>query len=333
MPRGIQPELSAKRGNLSKIISPPLTREDRKKAALAAQEAMLRFGITGVRSMERFECWEALHELDEEEALKLRVYHLLPPEQLDKALSAGLLPRNGSEHLLTGQMKLFADGSLGAATALLHAPYTDAPDEYGIPYMTVEELQKHSESAYQHGFDVAIHAIGDKAVTNALDAIEAARLKYPGAWRDSIEHVQLIRLQDLERFRMLGITASMQPRFIGTDWKVAMAKWGAERCRNAYALRTVLEYGVPLQCSSDTPVEPCDPRYGLYAARHASNAGRRTDRELVPRSMFDSGGSDQGLYRPPCLELASRAGLGYARSWEEGRSDSVPSGSLCTSAA
>ena len=245
---------------------PPLSREDRKQAVLAAQEAMLRFGITGVRSMEGFECWEALHELDQEEALKLRVYHLVRPGQLQQAVSAGLMPGKGSERLWGGQLKLFADGSLGAATALLHEAYADEPDEYGLPFMTREELQKHAESAYQHGFDVAIHAIGDKAVTNALDALEAARKKYPGAWRDSIEHVQLVRPEDLERFRRLGITASMQPRFITTDHKVAMAKWGEVRCRNAYALRTVLEYGISLQFSSDTPVEPCDPRHGLYAA-------------------------------------------------------------------
>ncbi|PIE32527.1 amidohydrolase [candidate division KSB3 bacterium] len=245
---------------------PPLTRDDLKQAVRSAQDVMLRFGLTGVRTMESFAPWEAVSELDKENGLKLRVYHLVSPDHLEQGIAAGLAPGKGSEHVWGGQVKLFADGSLGAATAFLHEPYTDEPANCGLPYLTTEQLQDCTERAYQNGFDVAIHAIGDRAFTNSLDAIEAARKKYPGAWRDSIEHVQLVRTQDLERCRALGITASIQPRFIMTDYKVASAKWGLDRCRNAYALRNVLQHDIPLQFSSDTPVETCDPRHGLYAA-------------------------------------------------------------------
>ena len=103
-------------------------------------------------------------------------------------------------------------------------------------------------------------------MTNALDAIAAARKTHPGPRRDSLEHIQLVRPQDLDRFLELEITASPQPQFIATDWDVANKKWGPERCQYAYALKTFLQRGIPTQFSSDTPVELCNPLLGLQAA-------------------------------------------------------------------
>jgi predicted amidohydrolase YtcJ len=200
---------------------PPATPEQRKNAALAAQQAVLRAGVTSVRSMEHLEQWEALQELDQEGRLKLRIYHALSPEELAEAAGRGITPGCGSSRLWFGQAKLFADGSLGSDTALLHEPYLHKPQDYGLAYLSVEELREKIELAYSHGCDVAIHAIGDKAVTNALDAISAARKKHPGPRRDSLEHVQLVRPQDFHRFLELEITASPQPPFIVTDWDMA----------------------------------------------------------------------------------------------------------------
>ena len=245
---------------------PPSTLEERKHAALAAQEEMLRLGITAIRSMETLEQWEAIAALESEGKLKLRIYHLLPPCELEKAAELGIKAGQGSERLWFGQAKLFADGSLGADTALLHEPYTHKPGEYGIACLTPEEMQHDIELAYRYGCDVAIHAIGDKAVSNALDAIAAARKTHPEPRRDTLEHVQLVRPQDFARFRELDIIASPQPSFIVTDWKMATEKWGKERCQSAYALKTILDHGIPLQFSSDTPVELCNPLAGMQAA-------------------------------------------------------------------
>ncbi|MDY0093747.1 MAG: amidohydrolase [Candidatus Vecturithrix sp.] len=245
---------------------PPATPEQRKNAALAAQQAVLRAGVTSVRSMEHLEQWEALQELDQEGRLKLRIYHALSPEELAEAAGRGITPGCGSSRLWFGQAKLFADGSLGSDTALLHEPYLHKPQDYGLAYLSVEELREKIELAYSHGCDVAIHAIGDKAVTNALDAISAARKKHPGPRRDSLEHVQLVRPQDFHRFLELEITASPQPPFIVTDWDMANKKWGPERCRYAYALKSFLQHGIPLQFSSDMPVELCNPLAGIQVA-------------------------------------------------------------------
>ncbi|GAK61385.1 putative metal-dependent hydrolase [Candidatus Vecturithrix granuli] len=245
---------------------PPASLEQRKKAALAAQQEVLRAGVTSVRSMEHLEQWEALQELDQEEQLKLRIYHLLAPEELAEAATRGIVPGYGSDRLWFGQAKLFADGSLGSDTALLHEPYLHKPGDYGLAYLSVEELREKVELAYSYGCDVAIHTIGDKAVSNALDAIGAARKVYPGPRRDSLEHVQLFRPQDLDRFLELQITASPQPPFIVSDWEMADKKWGPERCRYAYALKSFFQHGIPTQFSSDMPVELCNPLAGIQAA-------------------------------------------------------------------
>lgn len=245
---------------------PSASLEKRKQAALKAQQELVHLGITGVHSMEGLEQWEALAELEREAQLKLRVYHLLPPHDIERAVARGIKARQGSDRLWFGHVKLFADGSLGSDTALLHEPYLHKPQEYGIACLTPEELRQNVEFAYRFGYDVAIHAIGDKAVTNALDAIEAARTTHPGEHRDRIEHAQLVRPQDFARFHALGITASLQPCFVSSDWQMALQKWGWERCRNAYAFKTFLRHGVPLQFSSDIPVESPNPLLGIYAA-------------------------------------------------------------------
>jgi len=246
---------------------PPPTLEERKNAALRAQEEALRFGLTGVHTCERLEHWEAFEALDKEGRLKIRVHHLLPPEELETASQRGILSHGGSNHLWFGHVKFFADGSLGAHTALLHEPYSDSPgEECGIACASLEELQEKAELAYGFGKSVAIHAIGDLAVTNSLEAIAAARRKHPGQWRDRIEHVQLVRPQDLKTFNAMDVTASVQPVFLPTDWRPAEQLWGTDRCRNAYVWKSIRNAGVRQQFGSDAPVEPIRPILGIQAA-------------------------------------------------------------------
>ena len=101
---------------IERVIPVP-SLEERRKAVLLAQKHALRLGITGVHTCERFQQWEAFEALDREGALKVRVYHLLPPDDLDEAAANGVRPGHGSERLWAGHMKLYADGSLGAGTA------------------------------------------------------------------------------------------------------------------------------------------------------------------------------------------------------------------------
>jgi hypothetical protein len=250
---------------LEKAVPPPSSAE-RKRAARLAQAEALRNGITGVHSCETLEEWEALAELEAETTLKVRVHHLLPPEEVETARARGIVLGKGSERLWFGQVKFFADGSLGSGTALLHEPYTDDPSRTGIACLSPGELRERVELAYRNGGDVGVHAIGDLALTHVLDAIAAARVSFPGPRRDRVEHVQLFHPEDLPRFRDLGVVASVQPAHLLTDRPVAERRWGLARCRHAYAWRSLLRSGIRLQCGSDAPVEPINPLLSFHAA-------------------------------------------------------------------
>ncbi len=280
---------------------PAPSSEQHQAAALAAQADALQNGLTGVHTCETLEEWRALAALELQGRLKIRVHHLLPPGDLAQAGEMGLRPGGGSSQLWLGHQKLFADGSLGAGTALLQAPYSDDSANYGLPYLTAAELEAHVADGYARGFSSAIHAIGDQAGANALDAIARARQRYPGPWRDRIEHVQLYRPEDLKRYRAMDITASVQPVFVPTDWAVAERRWGAQRRAHAYSWKTLLDHGIRMQFGSDAPVEPIAPLVGLRAA--------------VLRQ--DMTGQPEGGWRPDqCLTLSeSLTGYVTTAAW------------------
>jgi predicted amidohydrolase YtcJ len=250
---------------IERVIPPP-TREERKAAGLRAQAEALRHGVTGVHSCETLAEWDALAALEAEGKLRLRVHHTLPPEQVEEAKARGIALTRGSEHLWFGQVKLFADGTLGSGTALLHAPYADDPSTTGLECLTAAAMQERVELAYRHGGDVAVHAIGDLATSNVLTAIAAARRKLPGPRRDRVEHVQLLHPDDFARFRAMDVVASCQPVHLHTDMRVAEKKWGMARCRYAYAWRSMLQQGIKVQFGSDAPVEHINPLLSFHAA-------------------------------------------------------------------
>ena len=247
---------------------PPVTRQARLEAVGLAARQCHQNGLTGVHSMEYLADWLALAELDQSGDLPLRVYQVIMADDLEALTSKPASRRiRAADFLRTGHLKLFADGSLGGHTALMHAPYLDQPDNCGLPILQRRELIDKVAKAYDHGFRVAIHAIGDKAVTHALDAIEANRNGgHPNPRPDRIEHIQLFREEDLERFCRYRITASIQPKFVVSDWQVAERLWGRERCRHGYAWRTLARAGLDLIFGTDAPVELNNPLLNLQAA-------------------------------------------------------------------
>lgn len=250
---------------IERIIPPP-TLEERKAAALRAQAEALRYGVTGVHTCETLAEWDALAALEASGQLKIRVHHTLPPEEVEHAKGRGIELGKGSDRLWFGQVKLFADGTLGSSTALLHAPYADDPTKTGLECLTVGEMRERIELAYRHEGDVAVHAIGDLATTNVLDAIEAARQTFRGPRRDRIEHVQLMHPIDFARFRSMDVVASCQPVHLHTDMLVAETKWGLGRCRYGYAWKSMLQAGIRVQFGSDAPVEHINPLLSFHAA-------------------------------------------------------------------
>ena len=187
---------------------------------------------------------------------------------------AGLLARwqaRGPEldpeaRLLVRGVKLYADGALGSRGAALLEPYGDDPGNLGLLVASGEHLADVARASLAAGFQVGIHAIGDRGAVVALDAMEAALGGPRPEARFRLEHAQVTRPQDIARLARLGIVASMQPTHATSDMPWADERLGQRRLPRAYAWRQVLDAGGRLALGSDFPVEAADPRLGLYAA-------------------------------------------------------------------
>jgi predicted amidohydrolase YtcJ len=167
-----------------------------------------------------------------------------------------------------GYLKGFMDGTLGSGTAFLFQPFADEPDKTGLPQMSYEELERRVVAADAKGFQIGIHAIGDKANNWILNAYRKAQ--QVNGKRDSrhrSEHAQILTAEDIPRFAQLGVIASMQPTHCITDKRFAEKRLGVERCRTgAYVWRKLLDAGAHVAFGTDYSVEPLDPLEGLYAA-------------------------------------------------------------------
>jgi predicted amidohydrolase YtcJ len=188
-----------------------------------------------------------------------------------RAERAALPPEHRAPRLAFGLLKGFLDGSLGSRTALLEEPYSDAPDAgCGLPLLEPEQLATLVAEAHAGGFQIGLHAIGDRAIGLALDAFESLRGEDEGARlraaRHRIEHAQVFRPADIRRFGVLGVVASVQPVHLSSDSKIALARLGEERCRSSYPWRSLLDAGSALAFGTDYPVEPIDPLRGIFCA-------------------------------------------------------------------
>ncbi|MEP6843891.1 MAG: amidohydrolase family protein [Pseudolysinimonas sp.] len=211
----------------------------------------------------------------------LRVRAGVYPDDIDGAAAAGI--RTGEEVpnsaglLVGGPFKLFTDGSLNTRTAWCYDDYPTLTgrDAAGLAIHAADELLGLARAALAQGFVPAIHAIGDRATTLALDTFEALG-PLPGADRGrggSIEHAQLVVAADLPRFAALGVRASVQPEHAMDDRDVADHYW-AGRTGRAYAYRALWKAGAELALGSDAPVAPLDPWITISAAVSRSRDGR-----------------------------------------------------------
>lgn len=185
-----------------------------------------------------------------------------------------LHPPNTMLH--TGMLKGFMDGSLGSHTAAMLAPYTDQPQNSGIPRYDQTTLTKMTKERLDVGFQIGFHAIGDKGVQMALDAYAVAEkeahaknLKAPDGGTDyrlRVEHAQVTNPAQVAQFKQLQVIASMQPNHLLTDMHWAVTRIGADRAAHSYAWAEFLHAGVPLAFGTDYPVEPVAPFRSLYAA-------------------------------------------------------------------
>jgi predicted amidohydrolase YtcJ len=226
-------------------------------------------GITGIHDCGDEVSFGVLQELLAEDNLDLRICEMLPLHNLDAAIKLGIKTGFGNARLRIGPLKVFVDGALGSGTAALLEPYSDNPDNVGVCAITEEELTDIIIRASRSGISVAAHAIGDRAVRMALDALEKSKAgRRPddtAPLHNRIEHAQLVSLVDLGRFASLGVIASIQPIHATSDRYMADKAWGT-RSSIGYPMRSLAENGVRLAFGSDAPVEEPDPIQGIFAA-------------------------------------------------------------------
>lgn len=222
-------------------------------------------GITGAHDFDRDDIWSAAQRLSEWGRLPFRLLLSVPAAKLESADLLELRTGWGNDRLRIGPVKFYADGTLGSGTALLEEEYEDGAGR-GTEVISRSELAERCTAARKAGLTVAIHAIGDRAVRNALDAIQAA-IESGGGFPlpPRIEHVQLAREEDFPRFKGLGVIASVQPIHQVTDRKVAARKWGARTARS-YAYRSLQRAGAKLLFGSDAPFDRPGPLLALQAA-------------------------------------------------------------------
>ena len=175
-------------------------------------------------------------------------------------------PKHGN-WIRFGYLKGFIDGTLGSGTALFFDPYIDDPEKTGLPQMSYDKLEELVVSADKAGFQIGIHAIGDKANHWVLNAYEKAQqLNGRRDSRHRIEHAQVLQNDDIHRFATLGVIASMQPTHCITDKRFDEKRIGIKRCQGAYAWQKLLNAKAAIAFGTDYPVEPINPLEGLYAA-------------------------------------------------------------------
>lgn len=233
-------------------------------AVMAAGERAAMRGVTGIVDFDMAWNAEAWPRRVLQGFGSHRVEFAVYPFDLDRAVAAGLrsgdlLDPRGSALVRVGPLKIISDGSLGTRTAACSHSYPGDPENFGVLTVPPRELVDLLTTATGAGLSVAVHAIGDRAVSAALDAFAAT-----GAV-GSIEHAQLVRHADLVRFGRLGVVASVQPQHAVDDRDIVGQHW-AHQTAIGYPLASLRDAGVELRFGSDAPVSPLDPWQGIAAA-------------------------------------------------------------------
>lgn len=266
---------------------PPVTAHDLAAMMDSAQTQAWRAGLVGLHDFDNPSAFEAMQILLESGRLGLRILKQINDPFIHHAHGLAIRSGFGNDWLRFGALKLFADGALGTRTALMIAPYEGEPDNYGVAVKSQAELQRFISEASKMGIASTVHAIGDQAVRNVLDAFTVVRQEehqrgiHPTARRHRIEHVQLIDPTDAPRLAALDLIASMQPIHATADYPVADRYWGA-RAAWGYNPRLQLDLGARVAFGSDSPIEPFDPIKNIYAAV----ARRRADGSPGPSGWY-----------------------------------------------
>jgi len=248
-------------------VMPKPSQKELEEACLAACQKAVEVGLTCVHWMvtSRNEI-RALQNLHSKGKLPLRVCLGIAIEFLDQLTGLKFVTGYGDGMLKIGFMKILADGSLGAQTAALREPYSDKPETNGMLLYTQRKLNTLVSRAHQAGLQVAIHAIGDRAVDSVLKAYEKALEEHPREnHRHRIEHCSVLNPKLIKRMKRLNLVASVQPHFVVSDFW-ALDRLGESRIRWMFPFKTLMQEQIVVTSGSDCPVEPINPILGIWAA-------------------------------------------------------------------
>jgi predicted amidohydrolase YtcJ len=243
-----------------------------------ALAALARVGLTSVHDAGIKVAQDDLYrDYADHGKLTARVYAMIGDTgaDFDELAKEGPLKSYANDVYALAAVKLYADGALGSRGAALMSPYSDMPSTKGLLFHPNDEMLSKMNKAMKAGYQVNIHAIGDAGNRQILDAYAQLIPKYNNAQlRHRIEHAQVVALDDIPRFKKLGVIPSMQPTHATSDQNMAEHRVGPERIKGAYAWRTFLDQGSKIACGSDFPVESPNPFEGLHAAvTRQNNAG------------------------------------------------------------
>jgi len=225
------------------------------------------FGITSIQDNTSTTTFKVYQELVRKNELTVRVNAWRPVSILDKFVNIGIQQHFGDGMLRLGVIKIFADGSMGAGSALMAAPYSDDSSSCGLAIYEQDELAALIQNIDAAGLQCAVHAIGDKANHLVLNGFEQAKLKNPARHtRHRIEHAQIIHPKDLQRFKDLDIIVSVQPSHCVDDMLWAHNRIGDKRIQYAFLWQSFLKQGCNIAFGTDWPVAPLNPMVTLYAA-------------------------------------------------------------------
>ncbi len=240
-------------------------REQQINALLKAQENCFAVGMTSVADAGLpLDVLLLIDSLQKAGKLKMRIYAMCSADRktLDYFWKNG---KYKTDRLNIRSVKLYSDGALGSRGALLLQPYSDDPGNYGLLVTPIDTLKEYIREAYEHGFQVNTHAIGDSANRLMLD-LYAEVLKGKNDLRWRIEHAQVINSNDFHKFADYSIIPSVQPTHATSDMYWAEQRLGPQRIKGAYAYKTLLEQNGWLALGSDFPIEDINPLLGIYAA-------------------------------------------------------------------
>lgn len=284
------------------VVPKPLAKE-RDAAFIRAQQLLLGSGITATADMgTTLDEWQTYRRMGDLGNLRVRIMSYGGGvEDTVRIGGTGPTPWLYGDKLKLVGVKIYGDGALGSRGAWLKAPYADAPRERGLGFQSDDVIRNLMSRASMDGYQVAVHAIGDRANAQVLDAIDELALTYKGDRRWRVEHAQVVDPADLQRFGKNGVIASMQPVHQTSDRTMAEARLGPARLSGAYAWASVLQRGGRLAFGSDYPVERPDPFAGWAAAFTRTDAGGQPfggwqPQERVTREQAWAGFTSDGAY-------------------------------------